>query len=191
MWALARRGAFWPRAFFTLGISKFVNSNYFPYLCSAKEYKSVALKGKLSILVVAFAAFALVAFTAVPHHHHGVMMCMATEHHEKAHDHDTDHACTGHHHDAGNENADANGHCVAELEYLASTQQEINCKHFSCTLHHPPFPVLPALFVLVNLSDDFATAPGRKHKYRPAVVIVESADAGQSHGLRAPPALLS
>jgi hypothetical protein len=68
-----------------------------------------------------------------------------------------------------------------------SAQQEMPCKHFSCMLHHQPFPLLPALFVLVNLSDDPATASGITHKYRPVVVLSESAGAGQIHGLRAPP----
>jgi hypothetical protein len=146
------------------------------------------LKRKFSILSVVIAASLLVAFTAVPHHHHGAMMCLVTQHHEDedAHDREADHACTPYH-CGGEETPSASSHCVAELEYLASTQQEINCNHFSCTLHHPPFHLLPALFVLVNLSDDLATTPGRKHKYRPVVAIVESADAGQSHGLRAPP----
>ena len=148
--------------------------------------RKLALKGKFSILTVAIAAFLLVAFTAVPHHHHGAMMCMATEHHEEAHSHDADHTCATPH-CAGEENTNTDSHCVAELEYLASAQQEINGKPFSCTLHHPPFPLLPALFVWVNLSDDVATAPGRKHKYRPAVLLIKSADAGQTHGLRAPP----
>jgi Ni/Co efflux regulator RcnB len=143
------------------------------------------LKNKLSILTVTIAAFLLVAFTVVPHHHHGAMMCMTTEHHEEAHHDDEHHACATHH-GAGGETADTDDHCVAEQEYLVFDQQETNCKPLSCTLHHPPFSLLPALFVWVNLSGDAATAPG-KHKYRPAVLLVESAGAGQIHGLRAPP----
>ncbi|MDR2449572.1 MAG: hypothetical protein LBD52_06395 [Prevotellaceae bacterium] len=148
--------------------------------------QKLALKSKFSIFSVAVAAFMLVAFTATPHHHHGVMMCLVTEHHREAHNHNAEHACAAHH-GAGEENHDTDGCCVAEVEYLVSAQQEITCKHFSCTLHHPPFPLLPALFVWVNLSDDAATASGRKHKYRPAVLLPEFACAGQIHGLRAPP----
>jgi hypothetical protein len=133
------------------------------------------LKCKFSILSVAIAAFLLVAVAAVPHHHHGAMMCLATTHHEDAHDHDA---------------PNTNSHCAAELEYLASAQQEIDDDH-SCALPHPPFHLLPALFVPVNLSGNLVAPPGSKHKYRPAVAIAESAGAGQSHGLRAPPALLS
>jgi hypothetical protein len=165
---------------------KFAPSNYFPYLYGVIMRK-LALKGKFSILTVAIAAFLLLAFTAVPHHHHGAMMCMTTEHHDEAHNHDEGHACAAHHGD-GEEHTDANNHCVAEVEYLVSAQQEINGKHFSCTLHHPPFPLLPALFVWINFSDDFVAAPfGSKHKYRSAVFLIKSADAGQIHGLRAPP----
>jgi hypothetical protein len=46
---------------------------------------------------------------------------------------------------------------------------------------------LPALFVLVNVPNNPATAPGGVYTYRPAVLLLESADASQSHGLRAPP----
>ena len=135
-------------------------------------------------MTVTIAAFLLVAFTVVPHHHHGAMMCMTAEHHEVAHNHDEGHVCTTHH-GAGGETANTDDHCVAEQEYLVSDQQETNCKPFSCTLHHP---LLRALFVWVNLSGDAATAPG-KHKYRPAVLLAESAGAGQIHGLRAPPVI--
>jgi hypothetical protein len=146
----------------------------------------LALKSKLSILTVAFAAFLLVAFTAVPHHHHGAMMCLATAQHEEAHEHDMDDACTEHH-CAGEDDANTDDHCAAELEYLVSAHQEINCKHFSCTSHHPPFPLLPALFVLVNVPNNPVTAPGSTCTYRPAVLLLESAGASQIHGLRAPP----
>jgi hypothetical protein len=147
-----------------------------------------ALKRKLSILPVAFAALLLVAFTAVPHHHHGAMLCLATAQHEEAHNHDLDDACTAHH-CAGENHANAGNHCAAEQEYLVSAQQEINCKHFSCTLHHPhpPFPLLPALFVPVNVPDNPAATPGGTHPYRPAVLLPESSGASQTHGLRAPP----
>jgi hypothetical protein len=155
------------------------------------------LKNKLSILTVAFAALMLVTTAAVPHHHHGAMMCMAvaTCTHHEAHDHcthhDAHHACTAHH-DAGDTHAEANGHCAAELEYLVTAQQETGCKHFSCTLHHHPhLPFLPALFVLVNLSCDFAALPGGTHRYRPAVLLIESVAASQIHGLRAPPVRLT
>jgi hypothetical protein len=171
--------------FFSLKMCIFVSSNYFPYLCGVIVYSLVLIR-KFSILSVVIAASLMVAFIVVPHHHHGAMMCLVTQHHEDAHGHQADHACTPHHCD-GEEAPNAGSHCVAELEYLASNQQEINCHHFSCTLHHPPFHLLPALFVPVNLSDDLATTPGRKHKYRPVIAIVESAGAGQNHGLRAPP----
>jgi hypothetical protein len=152
------------------------------------------LKAKFSIFSVAIAALLLVAFTAVPHHHHGAMMCMAAAHHEDAHDrdanHDADHACSTHR-CAADDDAAADGYCAAELEYLVSAQQEINCHHFSCTLHHPPFPLLPALFVWVKLEADVAATPGEKHKYRPAALLSESAGTGQIHGLRAPPVRLT
>jgi hypothetical protein len=176
--------------FFDIFFNFIVNSNYFPYLCGLIViivHVSV-LKCKFSILPVTIAAFLLVAFTAVPHHHHGAMMCLATEQHEDAHD-EANHVCTPHHCD-GEKAPNANSHCAAELEYIASAQQEIDDDHF-CKLQHLPFHLLPTLFAWVNLSGNLAVTPGKKYKYRPVVAVIESAGAGQSHGLRAPPALLS
>jgi hypothetical protein len=142
------------------------------------------LKSKFSILTVTVSAFMMIAFTTVPHHHHGVMMCMAAEYHGDV-CHDTEGRSAAHH------CSDANGYCAAEREYLVADQQEMSCRHFSCAQYHPPFPLLPALFVLVNLSNDLDAPPDKAHRYRPGVSLLTSAYTGQSHGLRAPPALLS
>jgi hypothetical protein len=130
------------------------------------------LNRKLSILPVIVAAFLLITFTAIPHHHHGIMMCV-----ELVQGEDTHH---------GEEHRADNAHCVAETEYLVFENHDINGKALTC---NHPYPILPTLFATANLWDGNLTAPitGLNYTYRIYSALYTSTDVCSQHGLRAPP----
>jgi hypothetical protein len=151
------------------------------------------LKHKFIILPVFVAVFIMQLFTVIPHHHHGMMVCIATEQqceHKCEYGHDEHHTCMEHH-DSNDTNPQTYTHCVAEGEYFIPDSHEINCKISSCALHDARY-FLPLLFTPANLPDDLNIVPaGTRYRYGAVVLLQDSIYAGQICGLRAPPAVLS
>jgi hypothetical protein len=140
------------------------------YLCNGKEN----VKRFISILFIATAGFVLQAVEVVPHHHHDGLPCIAASEHTDLPDgcgHDT---------------------CLAESEYIApKTIDEIKCRITSCR-NHDFSHLFPVLFLAADFLSFTTEIPASGITCGEDILLLyKSSDTGPSHGLRAPPFVIS
>ncbi|MDR2774463.1 MAG: hypothetical protein LBC19_06935 [Tannerella sp.] len=143
------------------------------------------MKKKVSISFLALAAVMTLMAGIIPHHHHKGVACVIMEHCEK------DHAADDEHQNRFADNGMQHEHsCIAEFDYIPDTDRRIKCKVSSCDncddpghIHIFPVPYLVA-DALPYLSEVVSPKPKEYGEY---ILFYTSADACQSHGLRAPP----
>jgi hypothetical protein len=132
------------------------------------------MKKFVSISFIAIACSILLAIAVVPHHHHDGLPCIvATEHT------DLPDGCE-------------RETCLAESEYIApKTIDEIKCKIASCRNHDfgHLFPVLFLTADFLSFTTEISTAGITCGEY--ILLLYKSSDASPSHGLRAPPFIIS
>jgi hypothetical protein len=131
------------------------------------------VKRNVSILFITIASFILLALAVVSHHHHEGLPCIVTEHRDLPDD--------GEH-----------GTCIVESEYTApKTIDEIKCKIVSCR-NHDSNHLFPMFFLAADflpLATEISTSDNKCGDY--ILLLYKSSDANLSHGLRAPPFVIS
>lgn len=144
------------------------------------------MKRIISIICIAISTLVLLVFAILPHHHHGEETCIVMEYCEQDDAINDEHTC---HNNETNEQH--GGSCAVELKFtVPHFNDEAKCKISSCKeynhnhIYFSPVYFLVADFFRVDIGD---SATGTDCVER--ISFYESADAGQSHGLRAPPFL--
>ncbi|MDR2469209.1 MAG: hypothetical protein LBD27_01850 [Tannerella sp.] len=136
------------------------------------------MKRLFSITVVFAAAMLSLVFTFVPHHHHSDrIFCLQTDCCEEEEEDTHSHSC---------DDAPA---CIVEMQYILSTENgEQKIKTVSSTRNHP-FSYTASFFLAVRMHTGILQPPSLCDKAcREPLLLYQSACAGLSHGLRAPPA---
>jgi hypothetical protein len=146
------------------------------------------MKRNVSISLIALATVMMLVSGFVPHHHHEGVACVITEHCEK--DDTTDEKHTNHLADNGMHHGQS---CVVESDYISNIDRRIKSKVSSCDDCDNPDHI--HVFPILCLVADFRSyLPGNvtlNPEYGEYIPSYTSADVRQSHGLRAPPFILS
>ena len=143
----------------------------------------MALRRKLSIFFVTWAALIVLIAGIIPHHHHCEgTTCIAVEHCHDVATHGHEHGHSGHSH------SHSNTTCIARSYFLSGA--ELRTKSRIATEDDsdgglPPliYPLLSIVTDLLQPIDDSAPLP----VYGEYIAFYSSADASPAHGLRAPP----
>ncbi|WP_270561732.1 DUF6769 family protein [Bacteroides cellulosilyticus] len=140
------------------------------------------MKRILSTYPLVIATLFIIAFSALPHHHHKEVLCMVMELCEQDNTYNDDHTEHGTDRDEHHQTA-----CVSSVDYISSssiTKSSLDSEN-GISLH------LPVIFLLADiLALDFS-ASEPETTYDGYVVSYTSVVLGESCGLRVPPFYLS
>lgn len=142
------------------------------------------MKRKCSISVIAVSIILFLILAVVPHHHHRGIACIVIELCEQDNAVNDEHT---HHSDTDGEEAhDEN--CIAESKFtIPSSVDETKYKHSTDHNDTSSFPLFLAGYLFnYCLESSFIESDYGKH-----ILNYLSAEISQSHGLRAPPTILS
>lgn len=136
----------------------------------------------LSSISFALAMLTLLVFAVLPHHHHGVAVCVVVEHCTQSDDlHDGHNCCDDTKH---------NNLCITETEYIAP-DNSIKCRESSCDNHsHDHAHFLPLICVFLDTILCDVDPLIHKYEYGEYLAIYKSAYVGQCNSLRAPPEII-
>jgi hypothetical protein len=142
------------------------------------------MKKNVSISFIALATAITLMTGVIPHHHHKGVACMIMEHCEK--DHAANDAHTNPHADKGMQHEHL---CIAEFDYIPDTHRRIKSKVSSCDHCDDPghIHIFPVSYLVVDALPYLSEVVSPKLEYGEYLLFYTSADARQSHGLRAPP----